>query len=100
MEKRFSSKLPIKHPGELFRSRFLERYNISVQDAATKLHIHRGSLTRFLNGQSTVSIELALKLEVATRVSAKFWLSWQNDYDLQRIEDLRQLKIDAEPLLN
>ena len=95
MEERLVSKLVMAHPGELFRRRYLERHNISAQDAATKLNIHRESLTRFLNGNAPVSKELASKLEALTHVSANFWIAWQNDYDRQQIEKTRQQNVDA-----
>ncbi|EGN74455.1 addiction module antidote protein, HigA family [Idiomarina sp. A28L] len=98
--KTYKSKLPIKHPGKVFRERFLSRYDITVKNAAQKLRLHPSSLSRFLNGQMPVSCLLALKLEVATGVSAQFWVAWQNDYDLQQLEILRKELIDAEPLLD
>lgn len=98
--KTYKSKLPIKHPGKLFRERFLCRYDISVKNAAQKLRLHPSTLLRFLNGQIGVSCLLALKLEVATGVSALFWIAWQNDYDLQQVGILRKERIDAEPLVD
>ncbi|EGN76130.1 addiction module antidote protein, HigA family [Idiomarina sp. A28L] len=95
MKERLVSKLGMTHPGELFRRRYLERHNISVQDAATKLNIRRESLTRFLNGNAPVSKELASKLETLTHVSANFWISWQNDYDRQQIKQTRQQDVEA-----
>ncbi|RUO35491.1 addiction module antidote protein, HigA family [Aliidiomarina shirensis] len=96
----YKSKLPIKHSGRLFSERFLSRYDITVKNAAQKLYLHPSTLSRFLNGQIAVSCSLALKLEIATGVSAQFWIAWQNDYDLQQIEMLRKERIDAEPLLD
>lgn len=97
--KTYKSKLPIKHSGILFRERFLSRYDITVKNAAQKLYLHPSTLSRFLNGQMPVSCSLALKLEVATGVSAQFWIAWQNDDYLQQIEMLRKESIDAEPLI-
>jgi len=94
-----NSNLTVKHPGEVFRERFLQRYNITVQEAADKLHMKRPQLSRFINGGTSVSKLLALKLQVATGVSARYWLSRQMDYDLQQLERLGTQNIQAEPLL-
>ncbi|MCH8501597.1 MAG: HigA family addiction module antidote protein [Aliidiomarina sp.] len=99
MSTAFRTKLTIDHPGVLFRARFLERYNIKVQTAADKLHMKRPQLSRFINGHTSVSNTLALKLEVATGVSAQYWLSRQAEYDIQQLERSGKIKVEAEPLL-
>lgn len=90
-----SHKLPVKHPGLLFKQRFLTRLDISVQAAADKLHISRKQLSLFINGHSAVSISLAKKLEIGTGVSAEFWLNRQKKYDLYMAQSE---KVEAESL--
>ncbi|PTB84958.1 addiction module antidote protein, HigA family [Pseudidiomarina aestuarii] len=93
------TKLTVKHPGEVFRARFLERHNISIQAAAEKLHMKREQLSRFVNGRTSVSNNLALKLAKATGVSVRYWLSRQMEFDLQQLERQDVKQIEAEPLL-
>src|SRR5690554_3169803 len=92
--------LPISHPGNVFRTRFLKRHSITITDAAKKMHMQRAQLSRFVNGGTPVSLQLALKIEVATGVSAKYWLLRQVDFDLQQLKINGKLQINAEPLLN
>ncbi len=92
--------LPISHPGDVFRSRFLTRHSITVTDAAQKLHMQRSQLSRFVNGRTPVSLQLALKLEVATGVSAKYWLMRQIDFDLQQLKIKGTQLIEADLLLD
>lgn len=93
-----SANLPISHPGQLFKRRFLQRHNISVTDAAKKMHMNRSQLSRFLNGHDTVTVTLAQKLEIATGVSAEYWLTRQAQFSLQQAQQ-QSRKVEAEPLL-
>lgn len=68
------------HPGELLRE-FLPE-SMRVTDAARKLGVSRGTLSRILNGRASVSADMALRLSAAFGTSAKLWLGLQGSYDL------------------
>ena len=87
--------LEIDHPGQVFKKRILERHGITVTTAAAKLFMKREQLSRFINGRTSVSKELAQKLEIATHISAEYWLSRQLDYDLQRMALEKQSNPEA-----
>src|SRR5690554_965586 len=87
----------IRHPGEIFKQQFIVRYNLKIQDAANKLHINRVQLSRFLNGHDAVTVTLARKLEVATNVSAEYWLNRQARFNLQEAQR-QQYEVQAESL--
>ena len=87
----------IKHPGQVFYDRFLVRYAISVAEAARKLYMKREQLSRFVNGRTGVSVELARKLEVATGVSAEYWLTRQAQFDIQQSANACTI-VKAKPL--
>ena len=90
-----SNKLPVKHPGLIFNERILVRHEISITEAAKKLHMSRKQVSLFANGNSDVSVSLAKKLEVSTGISAGFWLNTQKSYDLFKSKDV---VVEAEPL--
>ncbi len=74
-------------PGGLIRYGWLESNDydyegMTIGEAARKLGVSRESLSRVLNGRAAISIELALKLEVAGWATADVWLEWQLAYDL------------------
>jgi addiction module HigA family antidote len=92
-----SNKLPATHPGLIFKKRILEAHNVSISDAAKKMHINRPHLNNFSTGKVGVTVPLAMKLEKATGISAGFWLNLQKTYDLFIN---RNLVIDCEPLFN
>ena len=87
--------LPVKHPGLVFKERILNRHNVSVTEAAKKLHISRKQMSLFANGKSDVSVLLAKKLETSTGITAVFWINLQNAYDLHTSFDV---EVFAEPL--
>jgi addiction module HigA family antidote len=92
-----NNKLPATHPGLIFKKRILEAHNISISDAAKKMHINRPHLNNFSTGKVGVTVPLALKLEIATGISAGFWLSLQKTYDLFIN---RNLVKECKPLFN
>jgi addiction module HigA family antidote len=75
------------HPGETLREDILPALNLSVTEAAEQLGISRVALSRFLNGHSSASIDLARRLEIwlggpKKGPSAESWLRQQIQYDL------------------
>ncbi|MDO7085560.1 HigA family addiction module antitoxin [Pseudocolwellia sp. AS88] len=90
-----SIKLPAKHPGIIFKNRILLAHNLSVTEAAKKMHINRSHLNNFSTGKVSVKAPLAMKLEKATGISAVFWMNLQKTYDLFIHSDL---EVDCEPL--
>ena len=79
-----SNRLPIQHPGVVFKRYYLDRYNINLTNAAEKLGIKTEHLNNFINGKVTVSESLATELEDVTGVSSGFWINLQKNYNLYR----------------
>lgn len=71
------------HPGEIIKEDILPELHLSVTEAAMQLGITRVALSRVINGNAAISIDLALKLEKwLDGPSAEVWLGMQMDYDL------------------
>ncbi|MEO1192671.1 MAG: HigA family addiction module antitoxin [Pseudomonadota bacterium] len=68
------------HPGRIVKSS-LDEYGLSVAQAAGALGVSRSQLNRVLNGTSSLSAELALRLEVVVGSKAETWLRLQAAYD-------------------
>jgi addiction module HigA family antidote len=68
------------HPGEVLRE-YLPT-GMQVNKAAQKLGVSRVTLSRVLNGRSSISADMALRLEASLGTSASMWVSMQADYDL------------------
>lgn len=73
------------HPGTLVRLECLEKYGLTVTDAARILGVDRQTLSNLLNGRSGVSPEMSIRLEKAFGTPAREWLTRQLDHDLAAV---------------
>ena len=69
------------HPGEIIREDVIHALGLSVTRAAKILGIRRATLSDVTNGKSSVSAEMALRLEKAFGVSMDLLLKMQAGYD-------------------
>lgn len=70
------------HPGEILKNDYLPGYNLSVTAFALRIGVSRNAASELVNCRTGVSTEMALRLEKAFKVPAKFWLDLQQQYDL------------------
>jgi len=70
------------HPGEFIQEIFLEPNNLSLRMVAAKLKVSTSTLSRLVNGQSSVTSEMALRLSKTLGRSPESWLIMQNNYGL------------------
>ena len=68
------------HPGRGLKDDF-EALGISVAEAAKALGVSRSQIHRVTSGESAISAELALRLEVVIGSTAEAWLRQQAAYD-------------------
>ena len=71
------------HPGELLLEE-LECRNISQARFSEKIGVKPSLLNEIIKGKRGINTEMALLLEAALGISAKFWINLQNDYNLQK----------------
>ncbi len=74
------------HPGNLFKEEVLVPLGLTVTRAAIDLGISRKALSEFLNGRSSLSPEMAVRIGKATRTSPESWLNMQTKLDLWEAE--------------
>jgi addiction module HigA family antidote len=65
----------------------MEELGLSVARAAEALGVTRSALNRVVNGTSSVSPEMALRLETVIGSSAEAWLRLQAAYDAARVRE-------------
>lgn len=70
------------HPGEFFKEMYIKPLKISITKASEMLDIDRTTMSRFINGHISVSIDMAMRLGKALNTSAELWLGMQQKYDL------------------
>jgi addiction module HigA family antidote len=80
------------HPGEFIREVYLEPLEVSARTVAAKLKVSPSTFTRLLNGKSSVTPEMALRLSKTLGRSPESWLALQNNFDLWQIR--HSLNID------
>lgn len=74
------------HPGEIIREDVLPELAISMTEAARQLGVSGVRFSRFINGRSAVSGDLAIRLALWLGGSAQGWMRMQVDYDLWQAE--------------
>jgi addiction module HigA family antidote len=72
------------HPGELLRSEVLGSLGLSVTAAAEALRIGRQALSAVVNGKSSLTPEMALRLEKAFGISMELLLRMQLNHDIAK----------------
>lgn len=77
------------HPGEFIREVYLEELNVSSRTVAAKLKVSPSTFTRLLNGKSSVTPEMAMRLSKTLGRSPESWLAMQNNYDLWQLQKHR-----------
>ena len=70
------------HPGTVLKEVYMQDYNLTVTAFALKIGVSRNAASELVNGRTGISTEMALRLEKAFKVPAKFWLDLQQQYDL------------------
>jgi antitoxin HigA-1 len=70
------------HPGGFVKHEIIAPLELSVTDAAAALGVTRPALSTFLNGRSSLSPEMALRIEKAFGVSMDTLMRMQGSYDI------------------
>lgn len=84
------------HPGRLVKNE-IEELGLSVAAAAKGLGVTRQQLYNVINGKSSVTPEMALRLEKGLGSTADAWMHMQARFDLAKIRE-REGEIDVQPL--
>jgi len=82
------------HPGEVLREYLGD---MTISEAAARLKITRAHLSRILNGHSSVTAEMSLRLSAALATSPDFWLRMQGQFDLWHARKSFKLKVREFP---
>ncbi|PIQ43480.1 MAG: addiction module antidote protein, HigA family [Gammaproteobacteria bacterium CG11_big_fil_rev_8_21_14_0_20_46_22] len=82
------------HPGEFIKETYLAPYGLSVRYLASHLKVSPSTINRLINGESSVTPEMALRLSETIGRSAESWLAMQAQYDLWVTKQPKVKKID------
>lgn len=95
--------LRIIHPGEVLHEEFLIPLKLAPEKLAKDIALPETDLVAIIQGSSSVSADIALRLSKYFGNSAKFWLGLQDDYDLEEafkvkaglLETIQPISMDA-----
>ena len=73
------------HPGEFVRTEVIEELRLSVTKAAEILGVRRATLSDLLNGNASLSPEMALRIEKAFGIGMDMLLRMQAWHDASRM---------------
>ena len=68
------------HPGQ-YIGELIEDYQITQKDFAEKLGVAPRTISKLVNGEDSISNDIAQKLEKLTNISMKTWLNLQASFD-------------------
>ena len=83
-------------PGVFLAEEIIAVEGLTVTEAAAILGVSRPALSAFLNGRSSLSIDMAIRFEKAFGIKMETLLRMQNAFDIARAhEKFNQIKVEA-----
>lgn len=86
------------HPGKILQQEFLEPMGLSQNKLAMALRVPARRINEIVLGKRGVTADTALRLARYFDMSPQFWLGLQMDYELDKVQDAVESKIEAEVL--
>ena len=68
------------HPGQ-YIGELIEDYQLTQKEFAEKLEVSPKTISKLVNGEESISNDIAQKLEKLTNISMKTWLNLQASFD-------------------
>ena len=79
-------KLKNIHPGEILLEEFLKPLEVSAYRLSKETLIPQTRISEIIKGRRRITADTALRFSKFFGNSPKFWLSLQDDYDIEEIE--------------
>lgn len=76
--------------GEILKEEYLEPYNLSVEEFASRIRITVNLANKILNGEEPINLNLAARLGKLFNTTREYWMN------LQMISEYRQLLQDPD----
>jgi len=77
--------LIVFHPGQ-YVEELIEEYNLTQKEFAERLGVSEMKLGKLVNGEESISNDIARRLAKITNISIITWLNLQNAYDVKIAE--------------
>lgn len=87
------------HPGEILREDVFPGLNRPMAELARLLGTSRTTLYAIMNGEQSITSDMALKIAKLIGTSPEMWLNLQQAYDLQMSETRLAAELENIPTL-
>lgn len=75
--------LPPIHPGSFLRDELDALDHLSARKFAEHIHVPHNAVTGIMNGDRSITAQMAIRLGQAFGTTAQYWLNLQAIYDLK-----------------
>jgi addiction module HigA family antidote len=82
------------HPGEVLLEEFLIPMKISAYSLSKATFIPQTRISEIIKGKRRITADTALRLSKYFGTTPKFWLSLQNDFDLEESSQQKESKLN------
>ena len=79
--------LIVFHPGQ-YVEELIEDYKVTQKEFAERLGVSEMTISKLVDGEESISTDIARKLAKVTNISMITWLNLQNVYDVKMAEIL------------
>ena len=76
--------IEMEHPGIMLKQDFLDDLDIKPGTLARKIGVDRTAVKKIIEGQRSITADMALRLGLFFNMSPEFWLTLQAEYDLRK----------------
>lgn len=84
------------HPGEILMEEFLNPLGLNQNQIANDIGVPPRRINEIVHGKRRITANTALRLAHYFKMSPKFWLGLQMDYDLDIEEDKLSKRLNKE----
>lgn len=85
------------HPGEILFNLYMEPLSLTITELANRLGTSRKTLSAIINGRTSISVDMALRLAKAFNTSPESWLNAQMNLDIWKAQQGNQIWKNIEP---
>lgn len=90
MKNKFVIKRAPTSPGEILKEEYLIPLKLTQKALADHMHVDIKVINRLINGKTSLSPELALKLALTFQTTPEFWLNAQMAVDLYHLKTVHK----------
>ena len=84
--------MSIQIPGTVIR-KALRKLNASAEDLANALGVYPGEINTILQGGAPITPQMAIRLEVALKQPAEYWMSLQASFDIEMTREKGEVEV-------